>query len=465
MRGNRDRPNTGRRMFLKGAGLTLTGVGLSSLFPTPFIHHAMAGPTSNKRLLYIFLRGGNDAVNTVIPHGDPDYNTTNRPTLYIAPEVAIDLNGFASLHPSLSDLMDVYNAGDLAVVHRVGYPEMTRSHFDGQVIWENGDPTNPLLFEGWLQRYIHEHLADGFGRFPAVGSPNSGVLVTGEQTYKIDVANPDNFDYGAYAGSPKRDKYRAGWRAQYEQLSLNGLYRSILSETEIKLQDAIDEYATWDQANWHPQDPVSADYLYPVDATTDPGGIWPDNSRAFFKNLKVCALSLLESDGLSPNGTRVAGAQFGGFDTHETQDESGFHGSLLAALGYGIRSLYLVLSGQANEPRGYPSIWDDTVIATMSEFGRTSIENGSKGTDHGNATVIFAAGGSINGGVYNADAGSWEPGALFGDEGRDLSEVTDYRAVFWEILRDHMGAEPLAADAIFPGYSLLGLTEPGIVGV
>ena len=68
-----------RRSFLRGCGLTLTGFGVTSLFPTPFIDHAMAGGGTDKRMLFIFLRGGNDGINTVIPHGDPDYNATTRP--------------------------------------------------------------------------------------------------------------------------------------------------------------------------------------------------------------------------------------------------------------------------------------------------------------------------------------------------------------------------------------------------
>src|SRR5262245_53946923 len=128
-----------RRSFLKGSGLTLAGFGLSSLFPAAFLRSAMAAGNSSKRLLFIFMRGGNDGINTVIPHGDPDYNTTNRPTLYIPPASAINLNGFASLHPAMQDAMDAYNAGDLAIIHRVGIPNNTLSHFDDQRTWENGN--------------------------------------------------------------------------------------------------------------------------------------------------------------------------------------------------------------------------------------------------------------------------------------------------------------------------------------
>ena len=111
-----------RRNFLRGCGLTLTGFGVASMFPTPLIQQALAGTlTGDKRLLFVFLRGGNDGINAVIPHGDAAYNAVNRPSLYIAPGQAIDLNGFASLHPALTRHDPIsYDAGDLAVLHRSG---------------------------------------------------------------------------------------------------------------------------------------------------------------------------------------------------------------------------------------------------------------------------------------------------------------------------------------------------------
>ncbi len=465
--------NCSRRTFLRRGGLTLAGLGATSLIPTPLIREALAqaGPdTTGKRLLYIFLRGGNDGINTLVPYGDPDYNSTNRPTLHIPTVELLDLNGFAGLHPALENLMPAFNAGELAAMHRIGYPNMTRSHFDGQRIWENGDPTQPFLYEGWIWRFMRDQaLAEGVD-LPAFTSPNGGILMRGQPPYHVNVLNPDNFDYTA--PSPKKDKFKTAWGEIFGDLPLGRRYRDVFEATEIRLLDTIDEYATWDQANWHPTDPVSGDYLFPVDDAhnpVDPSG--PNGLKfssayyPFFKSLKVTALSLLESDG-GNNGTRIAGVELGGFDTHESQGQlAGAQRDRLNVIGYGIDSLRTVLSGAAtNEPRGYASIWNDTIVLTMSEFGRTTLENGSLGTDHGNACAIFAAGGNINGGVYNCDPGTWPAGIMFGDEGRDLLELTDYRAVFWEILREHMGADPGNVDSIFPGYSSAGLTELGLLG-
>jgi len=444
-----------RRSFLKGCGLTLTGFGLGSLFPSPLIQHALAGAAaSDRRLLFIFLRGGNDGLNTVIPHGDPDYNIINRPTLYVAPGEAVSLNGFASLHPALADMESIFTAGDLAVVHRVGYPNNSQSHFDGQRILENGDPSRAQLFEGWLYRYIRDNLVAAGADLPVLTVQGlSPVLVRGEEKF-VNIANPNDFDY--LAAEPKASKYAGGWRDVASRLSGLEPYRPLLSQTGVRLADTLDEYDTWDQENWNPVDPVTGFSLFPVSSQTNQKGL-SAASYSFFRRLKVCALSLLESDG-SSNGTRIAGTELGAWDTHGAQGKTtGKHPELLSWLAYGMHGLHVVLSGAAIDPRGYTGIWDKTTVVTLSEFGRTTIENGSNGTDHASASCMFAAGGAVAGGVYNCDGGSWPAGVMFGVDGRYLQYRTDYRAIFWEILRDHMGAAPATVDSVFPSYTSLGI--------
>jgi len=153
-----------RRTFLgRSLQVALGTVASAHLSIPTFLQRALAVgaiPDGTKKLLFIFLRGGNDGVNTVIPWGDNAYNNTTRPTLYIpfpdpltsvsgrAPDDpdtnrTIDLgNNFAGLHPGLIDLVPVFNARQLAVIHRVGYPRQSRSHFDSQRYWENGAPNS-----------------------------------------------------------------------------------------------------------------------------------------------------------------------------------------------------------------------------------------------------------------------------------------------------------------------------------
>src|SRR5881397_2567835 len=182
-----------RRGFFDRSFKLGLGVALSTLIDIPLVvKRALAegtigvrGPDEKiKKLLFIFLRGANDALNSVIPIQDTAYNSTNRPTLLIPRDAGTDYsaagpcdfplsaaaadptfsyanairlgNGFAALHPSLKFLAPVYNAGELALVHRVGYPKQSRSHFDSQNYWETGNPNNNLVKDGILYRAMVE---------------------------------------------------------------------------------------------------------------------------------------------------------------------------------------------------------------------------------------------------------------------------------------------------------------------
>lgn len=445
-----------RRSFLKGGGLMLAGVGLGTFLPAEVLEHALADSATGRRLLFLYLSGGCDVINTVIPHGDPDYNATTRPTLYIGPEQALDLNGFASLHPRLDQLREAFDAGDLAVVHRVGYPAMSLSHFDGYKIWHGGAPAQIDISDGWLYRYIASNAVSAGVPLPVVTVNGvTPAVVSGTERF-VNIGNPGNFDYIHDAAA--RDKYRAAWRDVFGHGAGLERFRPLLSATGVKLLDVTEQYRLWDQAAYNPRDPNGGEYLFPVDAVTDPAQTYA-NYWSYFQNLRVAVLALLESDGRG-NGTRVAGLELGGFDTHDGQGRvAGAHPDLLRVVARSVRAVRTALSGAALDNRGYAAVWDDTAFVTFSEFGRTSRENGSRGTDHGQATFSLVAGGRVNGGVYNCDAATWEPGALFAVDGSYLAHRTDYRALFWEILRDHMGAAVATADAVFPGYTGAGLQE------
>ncbi|KPK43265.1 MAG: hypothetical protein AMJ65_06265, partial [Phycisphaerae bacterium SG8_4] len=154
-----------RREFLRTGSLTALGGALSFVKPDIFEDDALAGRVAaDTKLVFIFQRGGNDGVNTVIPHGDSEYNTANRPTLFIPRTSAIDLgNDFAGLHPRMAPMMEIYNhraltgtdgPGNLAIIHRVGYAEQSKSHFDSRQYWENGVPGDPSFEEGMIYRQV-----------------------------------------------------------------------------------------------------------------------------------------------------------------------------------------------------------------------------------------------------------------------------------------------------------------------
>ena len=161
--------NMQRREFLKTGGLAGGALGLNLLGSLGLPNNLFAdGHSSNKKMLFIFQRGGNDGINAVIPRGDNEYNTTNRPTLFLRENQALDLgNGFAQLHPGLEPMMEIFNnqklngqdgPGNLAVIHRVGYAGQSRSHFNSQHYWENATPGDKKLDEGMFYRQITETL-------------------------------------------------------------------------------------------------------------------------------------------------------------------------------------------------------------------------------------------------------------------------------------------------------------------
>jgi uncharacterized protein (DUF1501 family) len=149
---------------------------------------------------------------------------------------------------------------------------------------------------------------------------------------------------------------------------------------------------------------------------------------------------------------KIVGLNFGGFDTHTDQGQiTGSQANLLGELARGFQALYLDLQDQ----------WDKVIIVTMTEFGRTSMENGSHGTDHAESSVVFVAGGGVKGGIYNCDSSTWKAGDIFSSKsGRYLAKRTDFRGVFGEIFSRHFGDAPTLLDHIIPGYNAAVTKDP-----
>ncbi len=191
-----------RRDFLKASGLAALGLNLWT--PKVLQRRLLAAPLDNDtKLVFIFQRGGNDAVNTVIPYGDPEYNVVNRPTLYIPESASLDLgNGFAGLHPRMAPMMEIFNQqaingqdgpGNLAVIHRVGYPNPSQSHFNSQQYWENGKPGDKALDEGMMYRHIAAVLQPQVNRLAGVALSSSQLVALKGPHPLPTINNPDTF--------------------------------------------------------------------------------------------------------------------------------------------------------------------------------------------------------------------------------------------------------------------------------
>jgi len=363
---------------------------------------------SDPVLVTLFLRGGADGLNLVVPHGDPVYYAV-RPNIRVAPGSAIDLDGFFGLHPALAPLLPQFQSGRLAAIHACGSPHDTRSHFDAQDFMEFGAPGNKTVREGWLNRFL---AAAG------LSDPLSAITM-GNRAAKA-LAGP----------SPS--------------LALASISDLILAGNATARRPAIEAmYASSGNPllSWLPTTAfATADVLATVSTATSV--VYPNSSLG--SALKDLA-ALIKAN----IGVRLGAVDLGGWDHHF--NESTDLPLVASALASGLAAFVQDLG---------PDL-DRTVVLVMSEFGRRVGENGSLGCDHGHGGVMFALGGGIAGGRVILAGDSWPglaPANLF--EGIDVPVTTDFRDVFGELLTRHMGLAD--ASGVFPGYALDPARYPGL---
>lgn len=362
-------------------------------------------------LVVIFQRGAADGLNMVVPHAEGPYYDL-RPGIAIArpgmTDGALDLDGTFGLHPRLQPLQPLWNNGSLAVVHACGSHDPTRSHFDAQDFMESAAPGDRSIRDGWLNRYLQVGL---------IADPLRGVAVTSTMPRALagtgaalSMASIEQFDLLGGAHGPGV--------AQLKRAYL-GATDSEFQEAALAAFEAMDELGA-----------ITNDRYEPTG-----GAEYPDSP--FGQALQdIAQLAKAEV------GLEVAFAETSNWDHHV--NEGGAEGQLanrLDELATGIEALSVDLGARLA----------DTVIVTMSEFGRTVAENGNRGTDHGHGNVMLLAGGPVRGGtVY----GTW-PGLAESDryDGRDLAVTTDFRDVFAELLTGHLGIGEVWLDQVLPGFT------------
>lgn len=451
-----------RRDFLRFGAASVALGALAPIFKVRFlaqaVHAASLGPVSPRRLIYIFLRGGMDSVNTVIPHGDSTYNNSpaGRPTLFIDPTESLGLNGFCALHPRLDKLLEVHAGGDLAVLHKIAMNGQSRSHFDSQHYWETGVPGTTALEEGWLNRAIATDLDLEGHPLPGVSIANQlQVMFQGPRVIP-QFTSLSNYTLGAGSSVSKligaapmsNGELGRGLLGVFSRPGDASDYDQLVRDNGLAMTGSLEALALVSPAGYMPENGAT----YPSAASPDPDDPLINNNTAytFFSQVRDAVQLLKETD------CRVIGIDLGGWDTHSNQGRlTGAHPMRLGALAHALRSIRRDL-----QPSG---IWNDTIVVVASEFGRTSRENAATGTDHGHGGVMFVAGGSVLGqgaggtgglsGVYNADPTTWANGDLFAVQTRYLAMRTDYRAVYAEILQRHLGVPAIEVEAILPGWA------------
>jgi uncharacterized protein (DUF1501 family) len=396
-----------RRWFLKGASLAMAGAGTA---PAWLGRAAFAANAPRKKVLVaVFQRGAMDGLNVVAPYGEQAYYDL-RPNLALprpdgTRDALIDLDGYFGLHPALAALKPIFEEQRLAVIHATGSPDPTRSHFDAQDYMESGTPGRKATTDGWLNRALVVEKKASPIRAVSMGPTlaralrgrNDAVAVNSLNDFQVkDARGADSFE--AMYGATKDVSLNATGRETFEAVKLVQSFQ---------------------------KQPYT-----PENGATYPAGKLGQSLKEIARLIKAQV------------GLEVAFADIGGWDTHVneigTKPVLGQLANRLDEFGNALAAFYTDM-GDAMA---------DVTVVTMSEFGRTAKENGTRGTDHGHANVMFAFGGSVKGGKVYGDWPGLKPDKLY--EQRDLDVTTDFRDVLGELVVRHLGNQQIGT--VFPGF-------------
>jgi uncharacterized protein (DUF1501 family) len=399
---------------MKGGAMAVVGTSaIPSFLTRTVMAQATTAQAQGKKLVVVFQRGAADGLNIVVPHRENAYYQM-RPTIAIQPNQVIDLDGFFGLHPAMQPLKPLWDQHHLAIVHACGSPDPTRSHFDAQDYMESGTPGVKATNDGWLNRALQAEDACCARKHSAFRAVALGTQVPRTLEGRIPAVAVNNVrDFSVGGQNPAVAPMAASFETMYAD-SVNAVLHGTGSETfeAVKMLQAAD----------------------PAKYTPAPGANYPNGP--FGNSLRQVA-QLLKAN----LGVEAAFTDIGGWDTHQNQGNvNGQLANRLKDFSEGIAAFWIDMGEQS----------ENIVLVTMSEFGRTVHQNGTGGTDHGHANVMFVMGGGVQGGkVY----GKW-PGMRQDQlyEGRDLAITTDFRQVLGEAAYKTVGARNL--DLVFPGAHL-----------
>ena len=413
-----------RRAMLKAGGLSLVSFGAGSLgFGPRFLQRtadAAPGPGANQQrrvLVSIFQRGAMDGLMAVPPLEEGRLLTKYRPRLAMSAargaggDQVLDLGNGFGMHPAFEPLARLFEDGGLAIVHQVGSPDPTRSHFDAQDYMESGTPGRKGTPSGWLNRAsgLLGHEATPFRAVSMTAAMPRSLY--GDEA-ALAVSNLRDFRVNLPGASKATAVAGKGFEAIYEQAS-----QDLLRDTAHDTFEAVDALNRLDLDRMRP----------------DPKAHYP--SSRLGDSLRQIA-QLVKAD----VGLEVAFAETGGWDTHVQQ------GTTNGTFARNVRDLSQAISAFWTDLGSHR---DEVVLTTMTEFGRTVQENGSGGTDHGHGSCLFVLGSQVHGGRVLGGFDGLDYDLLY--EGRDLPVTTDFRSVLSGLARDHLGITDIAT--VFPGWT------------
>lgn len=396
-----------RRIFLKSGALALFAAGLGGV--PAFIARAAQSRKQwvpykkNKILICIFQRGAMDGLMAVTPFTDP-YLQKARPNLYMSAAKSsakplIDLDGRFGLHPSMSSFENLFKEKRLAIVHGVGSPNTTRSHFDAQDYMESGTPFRKGTESGWLNRAVGLLGHEAATPFRAVSLTTSLPRSMYGNNAVIAISNLNDFSVQMRGNPMATNTAAKSFEELYDKTSSD-----LLNKAGKESFEAMKMLKSANTKNYRP----------------DNGAVYPVSPLG--NSLKQIA-QLVKMD----VGMEIAFAECGGWDTHYNQGaENGTFSRNVADLSTAITAFWTDMN----------TYQDDVEVMTMTEFGRTVAQNGSNGTDHGRGSCMFILGNDINGGIVHGKVPELSRENL--EDNRDLPVTTDFRAVFNEVATAHL---------------------------
>lgn len=383
-----------RRDILKAAGAGVITSGIAGV--------AFAKADTDSRFVLVILRGAADGLALVAPYGDGNYRKVRGELALSSPGKDGGLNkldGMFGLHPSLTSVFDEYKKKQALIIHAIASPYRDRSHFDGQDVLENGASAVGSLRDGWLNRALLP-LGGSFGNEVAIAmAQNTPLVLRGDNSVT------------SWAPSQLPDADDSTLRRLQDMYADDEFFATRLAQA-LKSQEIADNQANMGQMRSRRNDTEQT------------------------RTMMQATAKFLTAD----NGPRIAVLEASGWDTHANQGTTtGALANRLAGLDGGLTSLKAEL-GEA---------WSNTVVAIVTEFGRTVAVNGTRGTDHGTASAALLLGGAVNGGRVVAD---W-PGLRNSDlyQNRDLRPTADIRSLFKGVLSDHFSLpDSQLGETVFP---------------
>ena len=397
-----------RRQFVKNGVAAFT---VSFAAPAFLSDLAKAQGSASRNLVVLDLAGGNDGLSTLIPYTDPFYYS-RRPTIGVPAGTVLQIGSDSSgkplgLHPRLTGLRSVFNAGRLAVIQRVGYQNSSRSHFSGTDIWSTATPPQ-TQGSGWVGRYLSTlGPLDPLAAWTTTGDTPHALQASGVGVAAI--SNVSTYAFSSPNTGAEATLERATAATIASHVPVNQAHLSFVASTVQGAMTTLDRVATV--------------------GTYKPSVAYPNNG--FGQALQMVAGAM--SKGI---GTKVFFVQTGGSDTHASQDPTGANGTYFKNMG----TLDDGLSAFYNDLRNSGLI-NDTLLLSFSEFGRRITENGSKGTDHGAASMMLAMGGLVKGGIYGT-AASLNPdpsNATLENSGGDVTFENDFRSAYAQVIDNWLG--------------------------